>query len=112
MLIQEVDYMFGCVSIPIHDGGEYIATLMNHLRGKFWSDDNMRVTPIVPVEYVDVPESVNVVFPSLLKRYLNIGAVVCGEPSYDRNFNVADIFVVIDTKRMNKRYEKHFLYGA
>jgi putative hemolysin len=85
---------------------------MQYLRGKYWSDEGTRIEPKVPVSYVDVPDSVNVVLPSLLKRYLNIGAKVCGEPCYDADFNVADIFVLIDAKRMNKRYERHFLYGA
>ena len=109
---RKVDYLFGCVSIPMNDGGEYITTLMNYLRGKHWSDDALRVSPRVPVEYVEVPATVDVVIPSLLKRYLNLGAVVCGEPSYDGDFNVADIFVVVDATKINRRYERHFFNGA
>lgn len=112
MLLRKVDYLFGCVSIPIVDQGEYITSLMSFLRQRRMSSEDMRVYPRVPVNYVDVPEQLDVVMPSLLKRYLNIGAVVCGEPSYDKAFNVADIFIVVDTKKINKRYERHFLYGA
>lgn len=111
-VMRKVDYMFGCVSIPMNDGGEYITTLMNHLRGKHWADDSLRVLPRIPVKYVEVPASVDVVIPSLLKRYLNLGAVVCGEPSFDENFNVADIFVVVDTTKINRRYERHFFNGV
>jgi len=109
---RKVDYLFGCVSIPMNDGGEYITTLMNYLRGKYWSEDALRVTPRKQVSYVDLPAQVNVVIPSLLKRYLNLGAVVCGEPCYDRDFNVADIFVIVDATKINQRYERHFFNGA
>jgi putative hemolysin len=112
MLARNADFVFGCVSIPMNDGGEYISTLMQYLRENYAANEDLRVMPKVPMSYVDVPSSVKVVIPSLLKRYLNIGALVCGEPCFDKDFNVADIFVLIDAKKIDKRYERHFFYGA
>ena len=34
---------------------------------------------------------------------------MCGEPSYDEEFGVADVMILLDMRRLNQRYFKHFL---
>jgi putative hemolysin len=47
-----------------------------------------------------------------LRGYLRLGAWICGEPSYDPDFGVADFYVLFSLDRMNPRYLRHFLGGA
>jgi len=112
MITSQVDYMFGCVSIPMSDDGEYINSLMQYLVKSGHMSTENKVSPKVPLTQKVLPESVDVVLPSLLKRYLHIGAKICGEPCIDEKFNVADIFILVDTKKINKRYQRHFLESA
>ena len=109
MLTSQVDYMFGCVSIPISDDGQYINSLMHYIKKSGHMSKDLKVTPKSPLNNNTLPESINVVLPSLLKRYMHIGAKICGEPCLDIKFNVADIFILVDTKKINKRYQRHFL---
>ena len=46
--------------------------------------------------------------PPLIKGYLKIGARICGEPAWDKNFNAADFPVIIDIEKIDSRYRKHF----
>jgi putative hemolysin len=52
------------------------------------------------------------VVPPLLKAYLRLGAWVCGEPCWDPDFGVADLFVLLDVGRLETRYVRHFLDRA
>ena len=47
--------------------------------------------------------------PPLLKAYLRLGAQIGGEPCLDPDFNVADVFVLLATRRIERRYARHFL---
>jgi len=112
MIGEQVDYLFGCVSIPLDDNGQYVQSLIQHLKNSNYADEKFRVEPFVKLQDSALPLQVDIVLPSLLKRYLNIGAVVCGEPCLDAEFNVADIFILVDTKKISKRYQRHFLESA
>ena len=47
--------------------------------------------------------------PPLIKGYLRLGAQVCGEPTWDPAFNVADLFLLLSLDRLNARYAQHFV---
>ena len=47
--------------------------------------------------------------PPLLQAYLRLGAWVCGEPCWDEDFNVMDVFILLDLQRLQTRYERHFI---
>jgi putative hemolysin len=42
--------------------------------------------------------------PSLLNTYLAIGAMICGEPAYDREFRCMDYLTILDVETMNQGY--------
>jgi putative hemolysin len=42
--------------------------------------------------------------PSLLSTYLAIGAQICGEPAYDREFKCMDYLTIIDVEAINQRF--------
>ena len=47
--------------------------------------------------------------PPLLKAYLRFGALVCGEPYWDEDFNCMDLFVLLPLDQLKDRYSKHYM---
>jgi putative hemolysin len=47
--------------------------------------------------------------PPLLKSYLRIGALVCGEPYWDEDFNCMDLLILLPLEQLEQRYSKHYL---
>ena len=109
MKAWEIDYLLGCASVPCRDQGQLVQTLMSDLRVKHLSPETLRATPRVPVATMQGAEVSGAIMPPLLKAYLRLGAWVCGEPSFDEEFGVADLMVLLDMEQLNHRYFKHFL---
>jgi len=113
MMVQlDVDYLIGCASIPMDDGGANAAAVLERLREKCFSAPHLRVYP-----QKKVPEPMTAAvgplrIPSLLKAYMRLGAVICGEPCWDPQFNVADVFVLMDRDQIDQRYARHFVTEA
>jgi len=38
--------------------------------------------------------------------------MICGEPAWDPQFNVADLFILMRTDSINERYLRHFVNRA
>ena len=112
MVLHDVDYLIGCASIPLDDGGANAMAVMNRLRDKGFGAPHLRVYPykLLPSPITDAIGIVR--FPSLLKAYLRLGAVICGEPFWDVQFNVADVFVLLNRDQIDRRYARHFIPGA
>ena len=53
----------------------------------------------------DVPATV----PPLLKGYLRAGALICGAPAWDPDFNTADLPLLLPTANISARYARHFV---
>ncbi len=109
MKVWEIDYLLGCASVPCRDDGRLVQTLMTSLRSKHLSPADFRAQPRVPVAEVAGAEISGAIMPPLLKAYLRLGAWVCGEPSLDDEFGVADLMVLLDMQQLNHRYFRHFL---
>jgi putative hemolysin len=109
MVFHDADYLIGCASIPMNDGGSYALSVMNELRNSHFAPEHLRVFPKVPLPRRDVAVCERVIMPPLLKGYLRSGAVICGEPCWDEAFNVADVFVLLDRNRLADRYVRHFV---
>ncbi|MFY1633884.1 GNAT family N-acetyltransferase [Solwaraspora sp. WMMB335] len=68
--------------------------------------------PATDAPATDAPAAVRrTPMPPLLRGYLRLGAWVCGEPAYDPDFAVADLYVLLSLDRMDPRYLRHFLEG-
>jgi len=109
MVLHDVDYLMGCASIPLDDGGATAAAVMERLRERHFSAPHLRV---YPHKALPAPTAANVGparIPSLLKAYLRLGAVICGEAYWDEDFNVADAFVLMDRDQIDRRYARHFV---
>lgn len=103
-------YLFGCASVSMEDEGLALASIMPEIRNKYWATPDYKVEPREPVSVPTLTAGVTKPsYPPLLKAYLRIGAQVCGEPCFDPEFNVADLLVLLDLKKVARRYAKHFL---
>jgi putative hemolysin len=103
------EYLMGCASIGLADGGNRAAETYLSLREAHLSPDYWRVVPHRPFP---IPSSLGggtPIFPPLIKGYVRLGAYICGEPAWDRQFNTADLFMLLPLSRMNPRYARHFL---
>ena len=110
MELHQVDYMFGCASVSMQDGGAQAAAIMQAARSQYLAPESMRVKP--RVRLLTTQPAARVVMPPLLKAYLKLGAWVAGEPCLDPDFNVADLFVLLDVDNLNTRYHRHFIQGC
>ncbi|APZ43703.1 GNAT family N-acetyltransferase [Acidihalobacter ferrooxydans] len=114
MVIHRVDYMIGCASIGLRDGGAQAQAITEQLRTSHFTPANLRTRPRDPLPRIvgdrptDPPSGS---LPPLLKAYLRLGARVCGEPCLDRAFNVADLPILLDVDRLDARYRRHFVHN-
>jgi len=107
-----VDYLIGCASVPLDGDRAAASAVLSLLRRDHLSEPRLRVIPRLSLPPLPEPAAGNPQPPPLLKAYLRLGAKVCGEPFWDRDFNVADAFVLVDVARMDPRYMRHFLRRA
>jgi len=105
---QKVDFLIGCASISLRDGDSYINSIMHVLRKKYFSSNDQRVRPLVPLPMKRQTADETVTVPTLLKGYLRQGAMICGEPHWDAEFNVADVFVLLPCEKISDNYLRHF----
>ncbi len=111
MIENRHEYLIGCASMSMADGGHAAASIFRALEAEHMSPLEYRVFPRcrLPLESLD---AVMAELPPLVKGYLNIGAYVCGEPAWDPDFNCADLPVLLPLARMDARYARHFLAKA
>lgn len=106
------DALIGCASIPLR-GQEASAALLAHtLAGLHGATEALRVTPRRALPSFAVSPVVPVATPPLLKGYLRSGAVVCGDPYWDPDFQSADLFLHLAVENIEARYARHFLSSA
>lgn len=103
------DYVFGCASIGLEDGGGAAHAILGQIRDKHLAPDYQRVRPFIPLPAADLRLNEKPRLPPLLKAYLSLGAKACGEAYWDRDFNCADVFMLLNVSDLNPRYARHFL---
>ena len=106
------DYAAGCSSVPVQSGptetpGAQIRGVRDFVRRRHASD--YTVHPHRPVvldgrglDDIEPPARISV--PSLMRGYLRLGAVVCGDPAHDPDFGVGDFPVLLDKRTADIRY--------
>jgi putative hemolysin len=100
-------HLIGCASASLADGGMQAAGLRDKLQS-YLSDPECRVVPHVPFAHERVARPASVEVPPLIKGYLRLGAKVCGEPAWDRDFNTADFLIWLSLENLQPRYARHF----
>lgn len=103
------EWLAGCCSIPLADGGELAAGTWDRVQAKHLAPEEYRVRPLLPWTAEGVTPQPRTELPPLLRGYLRLGAWVCAAPAHDPDFGVADLFVLLSMRRVNPRYLRHFL---
>ncbi|TPQ18086.1 GNAT family N-acetyltransferase [Streptomyces sporangiiformans] len=103
------EWLAGCCSIPLADGGALAAGTWDRVQAKYLAPEEYRVRPRLPWNPDGVTRSGRTELPPLLRGYLRLGAWVCAEPAHDPDFGVADLYVLLSMRRVSPRYLRHFL---
>lgn len=109
---DEYEYLIGCASISMADGGHNAANLYRQLAQRHLSPIEYRVFPkhSLPHERLATTQAAQI--PPLIKGYLRLGAWICGEPAWDPDFNSADLLILLPLSRLSGRYAQHFIPKA
>lgn len=108
MVENGYEYLMGCASIGMADGGHNAANLFNALRDRMASVE-YHVFPRHPLPVDLLADGRPAEIPPLLKGYLRAGAEVCGAPAWDPDFNTADLLILLPMRRLDERYARHFV---
>lgn len=105
------DHLMGCASIPPGPSGFAVDAVYRNIGADRLGPQELDVHPLHPI-----PEALRCRrdesgIPPLLQAYLRLGAWVCGEPCWDEDFQVMDVFVLLPLTRLAERYERHFIGG-
>jgi putative hemolysin len=106
------EYLIGCASISMGDGGHYAASVYNKVHKLHAAPAEYRVFPHCRLPLESLNQNLEVTIPPLIKGYLRLGAYIAGEPAWAPDFNCADLFILMPVSRMNARYAKHFMRKA
>jgi putative hemolysin len=105
---HQYEYMIGCASVGMGDGGHMAASLYATVKEKALAPLEYRVFPHNALPINTLKQDLAVATPPLIKGYLRLGAYICGEPAWDPYFNSADMLVMLPLSKINPRYAAHF----
>lgn len=108
---ERCDYLVGCGSLSLADGGRNAAAVCRQLAREHLAPAEYRVAPRLAFPLHGEEPGVEAVVPPLIRGYLKSGAWVCGEPAWDPDFHCADLFLMLSMKRLEARYARHYLRG-
>ncbi len=112
MVKHKHEYLIGCASISMNDGGHYAASIYHKINKLYAAPLEYRVFPRCPLPLVALDNTLDVSIPPLIKGYLRLGAYIGGEPAWDPDFNTADLFILLPMSRLNAKYARHFIRQA
>jgi len=105
---ENCDYLIGCASISLADGGHNAVAVYQQLIGKHLAPIEYRVTPHLPFPFGKLEAAHKPQVPPLLKGYMRSGAWICGEPAWDPDFESADLFLMMPLANLDSRYARHY----
>ena len=105
---ENCDYLAGCASISLADGGHNAVAVFQSLIGQHMAPSEYRVTPHLPFPFSKLEAAQKPQIPPLLKGYLRSGAWICGEPAWDPDFESADLFLLLPLANLDGRYARHY----
>jgi putative hemolysin len=103
------DYLMGCASIPPGPSGFAVDAVYRQLSADQFGPSGLAVRPRSRVPMHKRCERDESGIPPLLQAYLRLGAWVCGEPCWDPDFDVMDVFILLSLERLTERYERRFI---
>jgi len=109
---HQCEYLTGCASISLADGGHNAVAVFEHLRKSHMAPPEYRVTPHLPFPFDQVEAARSAQVPPLLKGYMRSGAWICGDPAWDPDFESADLFLMMPLANLDTRYARHYGVAA
>jgi putative hemolysin len=103
------EYLVGCASIGMADGGHIAASVYRQITERHLAPIEWRATPHyrLPVESLD--DGQTAALPPLIKGYTRLGAMLCGEPAWDPDFNTADLLMLLPLAQLKRNYARRFI---
>ncbi|HEU4843631.1 MAG TPA: GNAT family N-acyltransferase [Burkholderiaceae bacterium] len=105
---ERCDYLIGCASISLADGGHNAVAVYQALVDQHLAPPEYRVTPHLPFPISKLEAAGKAQVPPLLKGYMRSGAWICGEPAWDPDFESADLFLLLPLGNLDTRYARHY----
>ena len=102
------DYLMGCASVGMLDGGRNAVGIYNRLQAHM-APPEYRVFPRCRLPLERIEPNALAEPPPLLRGYLRVGACVCGEPAWDPDFNTADLLILLPMSRVSARYARRYV---
>ncbi|NMK79134.1 ornithine-acyl-ACP acyltransferase, partial [Staphylococcus capitis] len=109
--MTEHQYAIGCLSVHMEDGGPRgsLVRSVHDFAQRFAAPEEYRVIPRQPVvvdgvPLEDIPPQEKAKIPPLLHGCLRIGGRICGPPSFDPEFDMADFLVLVTKDTARQRY--------
>lgn len=106
------DYVLGCVTLDLADGGHTAASVFRHAASAAQSPDDLRVLAHLPLPLERLRDSLPAKPPALLAALMGRGAWVCGAPGLARDFARAELPLLLPLVRMRTRNARQFLANA
>lgn len=107
----QFNYLLGCASVTPGPSGFAVDAVYRTIDAKNIAPDSLSVTPSIPVPAELRCERDESGIPPLLKAYFRFGAMVCGQPYWDEDFNCMDLFMLLPLDQLQERYSKHYMRG-
>lgn len=107
--LHEIDYLIGCASLPMHGTGLQARALIERLAARYALPEVWNIQPLVPMPPAPAVLETGMEVPPLLKGYLRLGARVSRAGCWDPDFDVVDLFVLLNRDNLEQRYARHFL---
>ena len=111
-----INLLFGCGSLHCSDPAE-VWPIYRYLHDHHLAPAEYRVAPVdaCRLPFVGMPspseperDIVRRLSP-IIRGYLRTGALIGGEPAYDREFGTADVLVLLEMDRLAHRYRHHYV---
>jgi len=106
------EYVIGCASIGLADGAARAASICRRLTREHRSPVEWHAFPRARFPFESIAAEEDVPLPALIKAYLRLGATVCSEPAWDRQFKTADLLLILSMAHMAPRYRSRLLRQA
>lgn len=107
----QYNYLLGCASITPGPSGFAIDAVYRNIGPQNIAAPALQVQPLIPVPKALRCQRDESGIPPLLKAYLRFGALVCGDPYWDEDFNCMDLFILLPLDQIQERYSKHYMRG-
>lgn len=107
---QGIDYLLGCASISMLDGGHKAWRITQQVQQEYLAAEEFRVTPKRTLPHLanQCTQTDKVVIPPLIRSYMRLGAEVCGDPCWDPAFRCADLLVLLRVDNLAARYARRY----